>query len=577
MKLDECFYHAAALAGYPKMDSLKSLLNDCFESQQSPLSEILEDDLIDESLFLSEIAKKLHYPWLEKISGLADLSLRNRIPASVALRFHILPLKEENGVLEILTYNPFDLAMHQILSKLVQSPLSCIMTTRKQIFAALREFYGVGAETFDNIMEERDFPDDYSGMTSDVNVVDGDDPEASVVKFVNQIIREGLKDRATDIHFEPLNEDLRVRFRIDGVLHDVPVPAKIRLLQSSVISRLKIMSHLDIAEKRLPQDGRINLEFQGNPIDVRVATIPSVTGESVSLRLLSQEGFDFAGLGLDATDEINIRELLSLPNGIILLTGPTGCGKSTSLYTFLSSINTSQRRIVTVEDPVEYKLQGVIQIAVKPDIGLTFAAGLRHILRSDPNIVMVGEIRDVETAEIAIRAALTGHLVFSTLHTNDAIGGITRLVDMGVEPFLVASAVRAFLAQRLVRVLCPQCSIPASYPSDYLRSIGFPKENESGIRKACGCENCKNTGYIGRTAIFEICKVSPRIGDMIIQGKPASVLQETAMNEGMNPLRLSGWKKVSEGKECKGKHPLKKLYASPPHNKKRMMFNPISA
>lgn len=255
------------------------------------------------------------------------------------------------------------------------------------------------------------------------------------MKFVNQILREGLQQGATDIHFEPFGKDLRIRYRIDGVLHETPVPQRIKVLQDSVISRLKIMSALDIAERRRPQDGRISLEIAGQPIDVRVATIPSVYGENVSLRLLGQQTFNFTSLGLDPENERRIRNLISIPNGIILVTGPTGCGKSTSLYTFLSSINTKERRIVTIEDPVEHKLDGVIQIAVKPEIELTFAVALRSILRGDPNVIMVGEMRDLETTEIAIRAALTGHLVFSTLHTNDAVGGITRLLDMGWNHF----------------------------------------------------------------------------------------------------------------------------------------------
>ena len=349
-----------------------------------------------------------------------------------------------------------------------------VMSTRTQIVQALRHGYGVGAETFEAILEGRSGEEGGLDMKQETNVLDLDDSEASVVKFVNQILREALEQRATDVHIEPLQDDLQIRYRIDGVLHDVPVPPNIKVLQASVISRLKIMAHLDIAERRLPQDGRINLELDAQAIDVRVATIPSVAGESISLRLLGQERFTFDRLGLDKEVQIRIRALLSMPNGIVLLTGPTGCGKSTTLYTFLTSLNTKERRIVTVEDPVEYKVSGVIQIAVKPEIDLTFANGLRSILRGDPNVIMVGEMRDRETAEIAIRGALTGHLVFSTLHTNDAIGGITRLVDMGIERFLVANAVRAFIAQRLVRMLCPHCKRPAQHPESYLKQIGFP-------------------------------------------------------------------------------------------------------
>jgi type II secretory ATPase GspE/PulE/Tfp pilus assembly ATPase PilB-like protein len=287
--------------------------------------------------------------------------------------------------------------------------------------------------------------------------------------------------------------------------------------------------------------------MQGQPIDVRVATIPTVSGESISLRLLARNRFDFALLGLTADGEKQIRDLLAQPNGIILLTGPTGCGKSTSLYTFLSMLNTMERRIVTVEDPVEHKLPGVMQIAIKPEINLTFAVALRSILRGDPNVIMVGEMRDIETTEIAIRAALTGHLVFSTLHTNDAIGGITRLLDMGVQPFLVASSVRAFLAQRLVRVLCPRCRQPAHHAPEFLRQVGFPLKFADRIQQAAGCEHCRHTGYEGRAALFEICLLTPALQDMIAQGKSAETLRTRALQDGMVPLRQDGWNRVIAG------------------------------
>jgi type II secretory ATPase GspE/PulE/Tfp pilus assembly ATPase PilB-like protein len=326
------------------------------------------------------------------------------------------------------------------------------------------------------------------------------------------------------------------------------VPAQINKLQDSVVARLKIMSHLDIAERRLPQDGRIALEFEGQSIDVRVATIPTVTGESVSLRLLGQQKFTFERLGIDGANRERVDKLLAMPNGIVLITGPTGSGKSTSLYTFLTALNVESRRIVTIEDPVENKLPGVLQIAVKPEIDLTFARGLRAILRGDPNVVMIGEMRDVETAEIAIRAALTGHLVFSTLHTNDAIGGITRLIDMGIEPFLVSSSVRAFIAQRLVRRLCEECRQETTYTPEYLKMIGFDLPADAKIYRAHGCDACRSTGYQGRTAIFEICMISPKLADMIARRAPYSELSAVAIDEGMKALRFNGWERVLEGK-----------------------------
>ena len=419
------------------------------------------------------------------------------------------------------------------------------MTTRRRLTEAVKAAYGVGAETFEELLEGRD--EEAFVEKEEVNVLDGEDPEASVMKFVNQILREGLQQGATDIHFEPLGHDLRIRYRIDGVLHEAPVPPNIRVLQDSVTSRLKIMASLDIAERRLPQDGRIALEHKGRPIDVRVATIPCVHGENVSLRLLGAEQFDFKRLGLEEGVEKIIRSLIAMPNGIVLVTGPTGCGKSTSLYTFLSALNVKERRIITIEDPVEHKIDGVIQIAVKPEIDLTFANALRSILRGDPNVVMIGEMRDRETVEIAIRAAQTGHLVFSTLHTNDAVGGITRLIDMGVEPFLVGSSVRAFLAQRLVRKLCPKCSKPSEISSTELEGIGFPKELAGGLRQPVGCQSCRQSGYAGRLAIMEICLVTHALQELLQRRATGNELAEQAVKDGMIPLRKDGWRKASMG------------------------------
>jgi general secretion pathway protein E len=525
----------------------KTLLQNAVEDQRSLVRAVLDSKLVDEARFLHGVSDWLAIPWWDKELTSVPGQLREKVPARLALRYHVVPVQQDNGTIWLGLYDPFDLLARQTLVASLKEKVRYTMSTRTLILQALRQGYGIGAETFEAILQGRTEEEINPELKQETNVLDLDDSEASVVKFVNQILREALEQRATDIHVEPLPNDLRIRYRIDGVLHEVPVPPNIRLLQASVISRLKVMAHLDIAERRLPQDGRINLELLGQPIDVRVATIPSVAGESVSLRLLGQERFTFDRLGLDVPSRQRIEQLLSLPNGIVLVTGPTGCGKSTSLYTFLSSLNTHERRIVTVEDPVEYQLPGVIQIAVKPEIDLTFANGLRSILRGDPNVIMVGEMRDRETAEIAIRGALTGHLVFSTLHTNDAIGGITRLLDMGIEPFLVANSVRAFIAQRLVRVLCDRCKKRAEYSEEYLRKMGFPLESASKILAATGCDLCRATGYQGRAAIYEICLVSPRLQDLITQNRPASVLRTVAIEEGMVPLRQYGWNKVVAG------------------------------
>jgi general secretion pathway protein E/type IV pilus assembly protein PilB len=528
-------------------DAIVETIESTRVQQTSTIGALLEKQLVAENDFLREMCAHFGLPYWENALPPMDEKLRQQFPARLALRFHLYPVRLNDNDLYLLTYDPFNLTARQVIAQELKEPITWCVATRRAILAALRTGYGVGAETFEAILEGREIDDAAFDLKQEVNVLDEDDPEATVVSFVNQIMRTALEERATDIHVEPLENDLRIRYRIDGVLHEVPVPAKIKMLQASVISRIKIMANLDIAERRMPQDGRINLELDNQPIDVRVATIPTVTGESISLRLLARNKFDFALLGLTPAAERKIRDLISQPNGIILLTGPTGCGKSTSLYTFLSMLNTMERRIVTVEDPVEHKLPGVMQIAIKPEIDLTFARALRSILRGDPNVVMIGEMRDFETAEIAIRAALTGHLVFSTLHTNDAIGGITRLIDMGVQPFLVASSVRAFLAQRLVRMLCPHCKKPAHHSKEFLEQAGFPIMHANRVMQAAGCEECRNSGYQGRAALFEICLVTPAIQDMITSGKPGETMRTKALQEGMIPLRQDGWNRVIAG------------------------------
>lgn len=512
-------------------------------AQISPIRAILESALVNEIDFLRELARHFNIAWYEpNTSSLPSTELS--LPARLALRYHLIPVgMEQEGALQLASYDPFDYLARSAVRQALERPVRFVLSSKKFILSQLRERYGVGADTFEQLLETMDA--DSGEKEHEVNILDGDDPEASVMKFVNQIMREALNERATDIHVEPLGTDLRIRYRVDGVLRETPVPPQIMLLKDSVVSRLKIMANLDIAERRIPQDGRISLELAGQPIDVRVATIPSVNGETVSLRLLGQEIFDFARLGVNTQLESDLRELLALPNGIVLLTGPTGCGKSTSLYTFLASLNTKDRRIVTIEDPVEHKLSGVIQIAIKPEIGLTFASALRSVLRGDPNVIMVGEMRDYETAETAIRAALTGHLVFSTLHTNDSVGGITRLVDMGVEPFLVGSAVRAFIAQRLLRRLCPSCKAPDHLAADVFQEFGVPEN--SSIFKPVGCEACADSGYQGRIAIYEMCRVTSALQNLIQHKAPASELKNLAITEGMRLLRENGWERVKEG------------------------------
>ena len=512
-------------------------------------AQVLDSGKVDEQRFLSVIGNFFRVPVISIDPKTIERETLSILPSRFVFQHHILPLEVKENSVVLGTYDLFNSLGRQLAGQLLKKPAEWVLVPRGQLLRAMKTLYGVGAETFDEILKsKRDFEILQEGETAtDINA---DDPEASVVKFVNQIIREAIVERATDIHVEPLENDIRIRYRIDGILHEVAVPPQLRLLHSAIISRLKVMSHMDIAERRLPQDGRMNLQANGSEIDVRVSTIPTVNGESISLRLLSRGGqqFGFDRLDMSKKQEKTIRHLLAQPNGIILLTGPTGCGKSTSLYCYLSTINSVSRRIITIEEPVEYKLPGVLQMDVKPEIDFTFARGLRHILRQDPNVVMVGEIRDVETADIAIRAAMTGHLVFSTLHTNDAVGGITRLLDMDVEPFLLASVVKAFIAQRLVRTICPDCAEKVDYPAEYLAEIGFPlKELGTKFMRGKGCEQCRHTGYQGRTAIYEVCVVTEPLRKLIMQKKDGGELKQCAIAERMETLRQDGWRRVANG------------------------------
>lgn len=512
-------------------------------------SQVLDSGKVDEQRFLEAIGSYFQVPVVSIDAKRIERSTLSLLPSRFVFQHHILPIETKDKTVVLATYDLFNSVGRQLASQLLKRPTEWVLVPRAQILRAMKNVYGVGAETFDEILKTNRAFENAEDIESSTDL-DANDPEASVVKFVNQVIREAILERATDIHVEPLENDLRIRYRIDGILHEVAVPPQLRLLQSAILSRLKVMAHMDIAERRLPQDGRINLQAHDQNIDVRVSTIPTVNGESISLRLLSrtEQHFGFDRLDMSEKQSRIIRHLLAQPNGIILLTGPTGCGKSTSLYCFLSSINSVQRRIITIEEPVEYRLPGVSQIDVKPEIDLTFAKGLRHILRQDPNVVMVGEIRDVETADISIRAAMTGHLVFSTLHTNDAVGGITRLLDMDVEPFLLSSVVKAFIAQRLVRTLCPHCSQIVDYPREYLAEISVPAEMGSSFKRGEGCEVCRHTGYQGRLAIYEICVVTEPLKKLIMQKRDGGELKQCAISQGMETLRQDGWRRVAEGK-----------------------------
>ncbi|HMO05048.1 MAG TPA: ATPase, T2SS/T4P/T4SS family [Kiritimatiellia bacterium] len=519
--------------------------------EDRPITDLVIDlGYARDDLFLKALADVMKIPFV-RLSGLAiEKAALERLPTKAVFQYNVIPTAVENDVLRVATHDPFLPGLIDALRLASGMKVRLSLSPANDIAKAAKQFYGIGADTFDRMMQ-----DSRIEVTAEDDISKQDlselDQEASVVKFVNQIIWEAHKDRATDIHLEPQEMDLRIRYRVDGVLHAIPVPPQLKRFQSAIISRIKVMANMDIAEKRLPQDGRISLRVQGEEIDVRVSTMPTVYGESVSLRLLMRSsgmlGLD--KLGMNERDTKMLLKLITKPHGILLVTGPTGSGKSTSLYAWLHTINSTDLRILTIEDPIEYEMAGVNQINVRSEIGMTFAVGLRHILRQDPDVIMVGEIRDKETAEIAIRAALTGHLVFSTLHTNDAAGAVTRLIDMGIEPFLVASSVEGLVAQRLVRRLCPSCKKPRQVDHAFLQQIGFPIErlSEGTIYEPAGCEECRGTGFRGRTGVYELIVITDAIRPLIVARASSNEIKAMALKGGMYTLRDDGWNKVLKG------------------------------
>jgi len=470
-----------------------------------------------------------------------------KLPASAVYQYNVLPFKTDGTSLTIVTSDPFDTAAADGLRLVAGCTIKTALAPREEVEKAVKKYYGVGADAIEKMIEDGRYSvdEDIGAMTKiDVNEMG---EEASIVKFVNQIIAEADRQGATDIHIEPQETELRIRYRIDGMLHKVDVPPQLNRLKSAIISRIKVMANLDIAEKRLPMDGRIGIRIAGQDIDIRVSTMPAAYGESISLRLLAKSGnfVKMDDLGFNERDYAVVNKIIHRPNGIFLVTGPTGSGKSTSLYSFLSEVNKIDVRIMTAEDPIEYHMAGINQVQMQSEIGMTFARALRAFLRQDPDIIMVGEIRDRETAEIAINASLTGHMVFSTLHTNDAAGAFPRLIDMGVEPFLIASAVAGVMGQRLCRRLCPQCRKEVPLDMKYY-TLDVPPERDTVFEPA-GCDSCTRTGYKGRRALFEVLEVDEDIEGAIVRRENATQIRNISLSKGMKTLREDGWAKVFAG------------------------------
>ena len=510
---------------------------------------------VSEEAALQAIGSEVGLDFVDLTQTQPDLTLLKTFPTKLIYRRNLFPLERRNGTLVVATSDPFDLYPIDELSAATGLTIEPVLASRGEIGKLIKTHLGVGSETIDSLIktQEQNEVELLEEIETDGSELSEMAQEASVVRLVNEILIEAVESRASDVHLEAQPSGLKIRYRVDGLLHPQPTPPEINRFQAAIVSRLKIMARLNIAEKRIPQDGRIKLKVNRREVDVRVSVIPMIHGEGIVMRILDKSRMEFQLQKLGMGDDLyaTFRELIQLPHGILLVTGPTGSGKTTTLYSALLEIKNEDTKIITTEDPVEYQLEGINQIQVHPKVGLTFAASLRSILRHDPDVVLVGEIRDLETAENAIQAALTGHLVFSTLHTNDAAGAYTRLVDMGVEPFLVASTVEAVMAQRLVRNLCAECKkavhpkasdLPSDFPYEKLQELG------GVIYEPNGCRSCRGVGYRGRMGIYELMLTTETVRNLAQERASSWKVKKAAMGEGLRTLRQDGWLKVMAGR-----------------------------
>ncbi|MGA2938299.1 MAG: ATPase, T2SS/T4P/T4SS family [Syntrophobacteraceae bacterium] len=529
----------------------KRLLQQSIFVECLPLLDAFENIAVtDEGRILRVMAGHLGIAMLEREDYPEKPVLLEGVSMFFLRKHAVLPIQVESGRVRVVVNNPLDLPILNIVSNYFAGmELSLCVGQREEIRTAIDRLYGTAAREAE--AQSRDgIAIGADGFEEDLEHLKGLALEAPIVRLVNVLISRALDMRASDIHFEPFERSFHVRCRVDGVLFDLDQPQK--AMQSAIVSRLKLMANLNIAERRLPQDGKIKIRFGNREVDIRVSSVPTIYGESVVLRLLAQESveYDLSNLGMDHKDLDYVQNLIERPYGMILVTGPTGSGKTTTLYGVLKKLNTVTRKIITVEDPVEYQINGINQVQVKPQIGLTFASALRSLVRQDPDVLLIGEIRDKETADIAIESALTGHLVLSTLHTNDAPGAITRLRDIGIESFLMADSLLSIMAQRLIRVLCPYCKTEYSAREEDRNRIGelLPDLPPSlTLYRNKGCERCGYTGYKGRQAIFEILPVNESVKSLIVAGKDAGSISRTAFELGYRQLAHHGFRKVVEG------------------------------
>ncbi len=526
------------------LDRAKELIAFARERNQSIVQVLVERGGVDEHELTQGLASQLDIPLFNEDKQAIPDDVLHEVSPGIAMKSEVIPVGRRNGSLLVAVWDPFDWQHWEDLEYVLNRPIEKVLCSRSVIQEMLRASYGIGADTVERLLNDRDegAAEVLSTEASDLSDEDAAN-EPTVVSLVNTILSEAIRANATDIHCEPYEEDYLVRFRIDGLLEDVSIPGNVSLFRHAIVSRIKIMSGLDITETRLPQDGRSQVAFMGQDFDLRVSILPGINGEAVVIRLQSRQmaALSLESLGFHKEEEQKIRQLISRPHGLMLVTGPTGSGKTTTLYSCLNKIISSETKIVTIEDPVEYRTHRILQMQIRDEIGFSFARALRSILRHDPDIILVGEIRDRETAEIAIRSSLTGHLVFATLHTNDAAGAATRLIDMGIEPFLVASSVHGVLAQRLIRKLCPDCRKPLD--ADSLDELGHQMLNDvegltdGELYVGEGCSNCRFTGYRGRMAVGEVLMATPELRQLIQQSSPSDHIKKEALRAGMKSLR----------------------------------------
>jgi type II secretory ATPase GspE/PulE/Tfp pilus assembly ATPase PilB-like protein len=504
--------------------------------------------LITQQQLLETVAEQMGLPFYSSLKEVEVApEVIKAVPVRLVSHYHIMPLSLKGKTLTIAVSDPLAVWTVEDLKLHLGFDIERVLTTEEEIASAIQRYYELGAETVEEILKQQVKKPQEAAQKEkfkEIQELEKSAEDASVIKLVNQILSEAISSRATDIHIEPYRDKVRLRQRIDGVLYNMRLPEQIKYLHQAIVSRIKIISNLNVVERRLPQDGRAIVKIGDKQVDLRVSVIPSLHGENVVIRILPIHLlFKLENLGFVPSDLEKMEMLMKRPYGIIFLTGPTGSGKTTTLYACLSRLNRDTVKIITIEDPIEYELLGVTQFQIKPEIGFTFASALRSILRHDPDIMMVGEVRDLETAELAIRTSLTGHLIFSTLHTNDAPSGITRLLDIGIEPYLVASSVNAFISQRLVRIICPDCKKERKDKKDLLPDVF----KDFKIFYGEGCESCNSIGYKGRTAIYEIIMISDSVRELILKKSSAADIKRLAKREGFKSLWEAGLQKVKEG------------------------------